>query len=64
MSAAPIDARSLAALAEQLAGLELPEKDRAAVAAMLESLSGDMQAMRRMDVGVAEPATTYDAGGR
>ena len=39
----------------------LPDSDAAATTTMLSGLLADMAAMRRMNVGEREPATTYDA---
>ncbi len=49
----------VAAAAENLAGIEIRENDRAAVAALLNAIRGDMIALKSLDIGEGEPATTY-----
>jgi hypothetical protein len=52
----------LAQLAQWLVEVPLREADRAATARLLDGLTADMQALRRMNVGPAEPAVTYRPG--
>jgi hypothetical protein len=46
-------------VAEELAGMPLPEADRKPVAEMLAKLMAEYAKMRARDVGDAEPATIY-----
>jgi hypothetical protein len=47
-------------MAEKIVRIPVNEKDRKAVADLLQSLMGDMAALYALDVGENEPATVYD----
>jgi hypothetical protein len=51
---------TLARMAAELVGTPVSDKDRPAVAELLQSLWADTAAVRRMDLGEAEPAFHYD----
>jgi hypothetical protein len=56
-----ITPETLARMADELLGASLKEKERKAIAELLQSLYGDMAALRAVAVGEEEPATVYDA---
>jgi hypothetical protein len=51
---------TLGRMAAEIVRVPLKEKDRKAVAELLQSLMGDMAALHAFDVGENEPATVYD----
>jgi hypothetical protein len=55
-----ITPETIARMADELVGTPLKEKDRKAVAELLQSLAADMTALRALNVGENEPATIYD----
>ena len=55
----PLSPETLAKMAAQLIGIEASASDLERVAGLLNALAEDMRAMRNMDVGVTEPASTY-----
>ena len=54
-----ITADTVERMAAEMLNLTLAASEREMVAGLLTSLHKDMRAMRRMDVGTAEPATVY-----
>jgi hypothetical protein len=52
---------TIASMAKQLVGLDLPPDDQQRVADLLNALAPEIQAMRRMDVGMHEPSPTFEA---
>jgi hypothetical protein len=59
--AARVTADTLAHMSAEIVGTPVKEKDRPAVADLLNALAADMKAMYAANVGDAEPAVTYDA---
>ncbi len=53
-----ITAETLSRMAEEMLALRLGQRDAQAAAGLLGALAGDMAALRAMNVGEAEPATT------
>jgi hypothetical protein len=53
---------TVARMATELVGTRVAEKERKAAADMLQAILTEMTALRRMDVGSAEPAFTFEAG--
>jgi hypothetical protein len=51
---------TLGRVAAELVGTPLSDKDRAAVADLLQGLWADTAAVRGMDLGEAEPALVYN----
>ena len=47
-------------MAAEIVRVPVQEKDRKAVADLLQSLMGDMAALYAFDVGANEPASVYD----
>jgi hypothetical protein len=47
-------------LSAEVVGTPVDEKYRKAVAEMLQALAADLAALRRLDVGAAEPAFVFD----
>lgn len=56
-------AGTIAQMDEQLLAAGVRIEDLRPTAELLEAITAEMDAMRAMDVGVDEPATTYDASG-
>src|SRR5262245_59661479 len=59
---AKITPETVARMTAEVVGTPVNAKDRRAVADMLQALTADMAALRRLNVGAAEPAFHYDAG--
>ena len=59
---ANITPETVARMTAEVVGTPVNAKDRRAVADMLQALTADMAALRRLNVGAAEPAFHYDAG--
>lgn len=57
-----VTAETIAQMSAELVGVPIKEKERPAVAELLNSLAADMASFRAMDVKTAEPALIYDAG--
>ena len=55
-----ITAETVAHLADEVVRIPITEKDRKAVAELVQGLATDMTAMNALDVGENEPATVYD----
>ena len=58
-----IIAGTIARMDEQLLAAGIRQEDLRPTAELLDAITAEMEAMRAMDVGVDEPATTYDASG-
>jgi hypothetical protein len=54
-----IKEETIAGMAVEIVRTPIAEKDRKAVTDMVEHLAADMTAMRRLNVGEAEPALVY-----
>jgi len=55
-----ITPETIARLADEVVRVPITEKDRKAVAELLQNLAADMTAMNALDVGENDPATVYD----
>ena len=58
---AKVTPETIARMAGEIVGTPVKEKERKAVADLLQALAANMAALRRMDVGSAEPAFTFDS---
>lgn len=63
-NARQLSSETIARMADELVGVPMGEQELHAVAALLGGLTSEMAPIRAMDVGHAEPATTYDASER
>jgi len=59
---AKVTPETVGRMAAEVVGVPVGEKHRQAVAELLQALAGDMAALKRLDVGAAEPASVFDAG--
>jgi hypothetical protein len=50
---------TITAMSAEIVRAPIAEKDRKSVTDMVEHLAADMQSMRRLNVGEAEPASVY-----
>jgi hypothetical protein len=62
MAPPKVTVETITRMAEEIVGVPVGAQDRKAVAELLQGLATDMDAFRRVSVGSAEPATSYDAG--
>ena len=57
----PVSTDTIQKMAQELLGLDIDAAEQDSVVGLLNALTTDMQALRSMDVGIEEPAITYEA---
>jgi len=61
-SVAKVTPETVNRMAVEVVGVSIDAKHRQAIAELLQALAVDMAALKRLDVGAAEPAFVFDAG--